>query len=445
MKNTSMSLATIKCLAFNKETGEKFSINKLDIVVGSREDLAKPLPQAKLLKMREIGNRTDEWMVYGRCSCSGYANMLAVKKPNQEAFTLRDTHVGQHASTCALYKPIVHTNSDGKKIGLKPSMFEMPSKKEGLEKSKKSKAVTTAVVDGNTYETVSGMLATTFDLSCHLANDRFPDFNWSSFEKTQFKQIMDLPHLGKTFREGKEDAKKVGKMISVVIKKLKELKVTSYDGSEVFELNDNLKTRLERCSGSLFRIVGVDGYIRGDILLSAIKGLKIFKRYVTGPYVMVAIKVKEKGEFYETPILHFQPVYIGVKCILPVESSLERACVSVSGDFNDIKLFKPTSRQKDIFRSQLESFLEEVPLAKEEYFKSMKEYAKKEGVKQVRPDLFVLYRGQVLVFEIAGMMNDPKYVKGLMQKEKLFYSQLSIIKYHRVESVQEMQAVMEQY
>ncbi len=161
---------------------------------------------------------------------------------------------------------------------------------------------------------------------------------------------------------------------------------------------------------------------------------------------MVAIKVKEKGDrHYKTPILYFQPVHIGKKCILPVESAKERTCVSVLDDFEDINLFKPTSRQKDIFKSQLQNFLAEFPLSKEEYFKVMKQYAQLEDGKHVRPDLFVLYHGQVLVFEIAGLMNNLKYVEELEKKEKLFYSQLSIIKYHRIESIKEMQAVMERY
>jgi len=444
MKFQKLSLAVIHCIAVNKETGEEKTIPKLNLVVSSRQDFAKLYIQAKVVKMRELSNRTEKWTVQGRCTCSETANMIVSKKPNQNMFIMRDIRMGQHSSNCSLFKPIIHTNKQGRRVGLTKSMFELPKLKKVVISN--NNQVTTnkrVIVDDSIRETTNGMLATTFDIGCHLANERFSKYKWKSFEKTLFKQIMDLPSSNQTLRDLKKEGTVSGKKINIDIKKLNTLKIYSFDGSEVFELDEKLESKLTRCRGSLFKILGVDGYIRGDILLSAIAGLKIFNHYLTGSYIVVTIKIKNYG-YSKTPILYFQPVHIDNKYILPVESNLERQCMSVLPYFDITNIYKPTSRQKSVFISQLENFMGVQDNALKEYLQVLEEYEKQNN-KFVRPDLFVIINSQVIVFEIAGFMNDMQYVKHLEKKEKAFYSKLQHIKYHRVLSAHEMREVLEVY
>lgn len=430
--------AHLSCISYDRRTDVEQPLKEFDLYLKNK-DAAKS-HQDTLDEVYSL-KQTTGLNPYYRCSCANSPKLFIARRPRSPGFILRDQHINQHTPDCPLYTKVINTDGDVKKHGIDRQMFKMPSSKPLMKSGLSLKSSRGSLIIGkNKHQrpTFNSLMDTAVELSSSIVNDR-SIISMQQFKTTLTAQILNIPFEGSsTFKEYRIRLNERGASIKFLIFELETFTIQYQKTRYPFEdrsLQEDLKKGLPLDPYRFYKAGDQISGVRGDILQKSIDSLKVFDNKIKGPYVAILIKTKKKGEaYYNIPQLYIRPLMITSTKILPVESDMERECLRYASDaLSGAKMYKPLTLDKHIYWKQIVSFLHEHPDEKMDLQNTFKKYKELyPDSSPIRPDLFIIHEEHVFVFEIAGMLNRPDYVRHLERKEKDFYALLERTHYHRI-------------
>lgn len=431
MKNT----AKLTACSIDKVSSEESLVPWLDLNLPSKDVTQE---QLKLEQLHDLNkDRTKQY--WFKCSC-GDNPILIVSRLSSGIYIIRDKYINQHDVRCSLYTRVEQRDSHGEKMMLTRRMLKMPEDTNDKKSTKVTPDISQDRIDASRKNkaTFNSLTSTVIDSACSISNSKYETFDQDGFIKALQNQMFKMPLGDDDLSEFQKAEKKRGNKVyfeNIIVDEIFVQRQNKAVLSIRKPIGENLANELEKSSLALFKINdGLINCVRGDILYQALQNLRIHNNYIKGPYIITVIKSKKKGsKFYDIPLVNISPIMITNTHILPVESSLERNCMSVITDEFQVKAYKPYSRDKRIYWNQLCSFLFDHTEEKLDIASAYK-LCKGEFESPVRPDLFVIYKSKVYVLEITGMMGDSEYVRILKNKEEKFYNRLKKVTYCRASS-----------
>lgn len=431
------------CFCLDKATKKEIIIPGLELHLNSKEVKHK---QEILIKFHNYNKSKNDSYRY-QCTCENQPTLFVTRTPKGR-YILKNQHVNQHSASCPLKETVIQTDTNGEKIGLKNTMFKMPSSR----KKPQSVNLLNPTIDQyklvnkqDESSTFNGLMSTVIDLACCVFNSKFDKFNADDFLKVIQNQMFNMPYgRNSNLSEYQQKLKDKGDSLyfeNIFIDDILIKPQKNAPSSLAMDIDSSLESNLKQNLKRFFQINESVKGVRGDVLLKALQVLKIHNNYISGPYIITVFKIKRKSDQYsELPILHICPVMISNKRIVPVESNLERKCIKYISNIAD-NLYKPTSLDKNIYWNQLLSFLHEHDDEKKDIQNAYK-LTKGDGKPFIRPDLFFIYNDQVYILEITGMLSDAIYKNRIEEKEDRLYSHLKKVNYIKASSVVELKGLL---
>ncbi|HFQ61474.1 MAG TPA: hypothetical protein ENK39_04140 [Epsilonproteobacteria bacterium] len=388
------------------------------------------------------------------CNCNKTLEIEMKIVSRNNTYWLSDFEAGLHKKLCPFFSVKQHYNEEGQAIALSSSMFSLPkvtTHQEKMAAVSENENDVIGRINKKRVNSFTGLMYSLLD-SMNIALNTYNNYNQIIFAKQFIGRVLNTPvgiQNEETFLEYKnrvKDKKNIFCNVGFIddrnislIRKIWNTKVRKYtdeqddNGNNLLHTIDanfidniekkhfNFGNKIQIYTQEKLEIKRSRYIINKIVMKRALQGIRNYNNFTSGPYAVVKIEVKSSNQTYSDIVQFFlQPLYISDKFILPVESNFERQCIQYLNDnYDDIKLYKPMTLDRKLFLENLENFLIDYLEYYDFYKKACEEYSPR---KVIRPDLFMLKKGKLFIFEFAGYVDNAEYIYRLHQKVDGFYS-----------------------